>query len=229
MNAFQGSMTLKESRSHLHRASLRVRHLVRKRRGASAVVCSFIAALAGTLCVFVLGKNLSVAGHALEGFGHVYRVALPKGVIRLEDVRIFEVMSGGADDFVRAELNGHSVLNSEDPQEAVVQVTTGEREADKEARELVRQYVVNRHTKLLSRRPAQLALVRGWNQLVVEVENYGGPCSGDVQLFVNEQPIAGMPAALPLRPEANDKLLLLPEAHKEHALCARVAYQFELD
>jgi hypothetical protein len=211
-----------------HQIRIRTKHLVRKRRGTALLMCGVLAATAGILSVVVLAKNRPAAGALLDRFGYVYRVALPKGVTRLEDIRIFEVVPLGADDFLRAELNGHVVANSEDTWSAILPEPTPQANADTKAWELTRDYVVDRRTLLMSRKSVELALVRGWNHLVVELENYRGPCSGGVQLFVNEQPIIGVPTSLPLRDDQS-KPRLVPKAHQEHALCARVAYQFELD
>ncbi len=81
----------------------------------------------------------------------------------------------------------------------------------------------------MSRRPVDVALVPGLNHLIVELQNYRGPCSGGIQLMVNEQPITGVPTSLPLRGDGSEAERLVPVPHQEHALCARVAYQFVLE
>jgi len=212
------------------RSRVWAKYLVLKRRGLALLAFGGFAAMLGIAAVLTLARNTDSAGTTLVGFGHVYRIALPKGVARLEDIRTFEIYSDGADDLMRAVLNGHLVAHTETPWKAVVPDSLHTKtEDDPTARKLSSDNVVDRQTYLTGRKAVQWTLVRGWNLLVVEVVNYGGPCGGGVQLFVNDQPIAGAPSALPIRSGPDDAMRLIPTAHKEHALCARVAYQFHID
>jgi hypothetical protein len=218
------------SRDAPRRLGVRARYFVRKRRAASLLLCGALAVVLGIASVLFLGQNRPGAGQAYDGFGHVYWVALPKGVTRIEDISTFEILPGGADDFTRAELNGHVVVNSEDRWGALIPERTDDRTRDETLWDLTKRHVVDRSTYLMHRKAIQFALVQGLNHLVVELENYRGPCGGGIQVFVNGQPIIGAPMSLPLRGELrDDDERLLPRAHREHALCARVAYQFKLD
>jgi hypothetical protein len=189
-----------------------------------------LATVLGVVFTATLGKNLRASGGSYGDFGGVYRLALPKGITSLDDVRSFEVEIGGADDFVRAILNDHIEIHSEDI-DVARKVGRGD---DIQAEQINRALAVDRQTRLLGRRDLQFGLRPGWNHLVVEIENYGGPCGGGVHMYVNGEALTGIPIALPVREEATPRTTGLtkhirPKAHAEKALCARAAYQFKLD
>jgi hypothetical protein len=204
--------------------------MILRRRVASLLVVAVMAAVLGVALTAKMGRNFHAAGGPYGDFGDIYRVALPKGVTSVDEVRSFEVEIGGADDFVRAILNGYVEINSEDTE--IVQKIRG---GDDDAADVINRAVaVDRQTRLLGRRDLQFGLVPGWNHLVVEIENYGGPCGGGVHLYVNGEALMGVPIALPVRESMTSGLkgqpdFVRPRPHAEKALCARVAYQFYLD
>jgi len=131
---------------------------VLRHRAASLAVVTAMAVMLGVAGTAIWGKNLRASGGPHGDFGDIYRLALPKGVTTVDDVRSFEVEIPGADDLVRAVLNGYVEINSEDA--AIVRKIGID---DFAAEKINRTVAVDRQAWLLGKRDLQFGLVRGWN------------------------------------------------------------------
>ncbi|CAN7592012.1 hypothetical protein LJR161_004340 [Variovorax paradoxus] len=189
------------------------------------------------------GINFGTSSIDISGIGRLYRVALPSGVRRLEDVRQIEISIPRADDYVRAYFNNYLVINNDDTTGSPLfsNVWSGTSQ-DYWKPDIPAGQRINRNGLLIGRLSINAYLRRGWNHLIIELEN--GPkgyCVVGAEFFVNGKAISGIPPVLPESPstalvfvssridQRSDRSKASTATSLDAAMCARVMYQFFLD
>lgn len=207
------------------------------------MICSAaVGLLVGVWAASEYAKNLSASAVEIPGIGKLHRIALPIGVTRFEDVRSIEIEVSEADDYVRVYFNNYLAINNDYPGREVLFSTTWGQRGDKAWKPaLTAGTRIHRKADLLGRRNATISLRRGWNHIVVELENGAdGYCVVQPRIFVNGTPVGGLPPVLPESAEDALKFVasrrgtesataeLLDGNSLRNALCARAVYQFQV-
>jgi hypothetical protein len=175
-------------------------------RVLSVVITLVAGGVFGTMLAVGWGQNFRPRSLSVDRRGIIHRVALPDGVKTRDDVRDFDVELTPADDFARISINNYWPMSTESP--------SGKNEVR-------RNHGMGRLGKTLHLRP-------GRNFLVYELENLGSYCSGAFRLYINAQPVVGLPGGVPVNPHEIRSLVGDANASFDNAICSRRIVEIDL-
>jgi len=219
-----GKKAHREQRRRPQRWFLRKLRPLIVNRFAAILISVLVGAFVGWFGVAEFGKNLRIVDKVIPGLGIIQRIQLPLGVLSRKDVLSFEIELNDADDFARAYVNNYVSVNTERPG---LLVHFSDQDPRSEAQAGL--YAVQRgHNR--GRLKAQYYLRKGYNDVVVELENRTGPCGTGYILRVNDLVLRGVPASVGDSLDEIKNLADVPASGDlTDVLCSRRIFQFELE
>jgi hypothetical protein len=177
--------------------------------------------LSGIICAVGWGDNFRTKVLRVDGVGTFYRIALPKEIRALSDVRTADIAAPDASDYERVGVNNYWIASSENQKGVISELPAG--------RTLDETVVRRNHDGVL--RGALNAYLEGRNFVVYEMENSGfGYCAGHFDVRLNGNSIVGVPLYAPSGPKEIMSLLVIDKEPKvfHNVLCSRRIIQIDL-
>jgi hypothetical protein len=206
----------------------------KRRSSAQQRMLALIGALAiglllGHISTRLHGKNFAGSTEFLEGIGTLHRVAMPQGVISLEDAGRPWIGTTGADDFFRVFANNYLVFSNEQSSVVLNGCSKDPKPGTGPAcAEMWERAVPSTTGDYPTGLTVGIYLKRGWNHVIVELENTVGYCTMAIDFTVHGQPVDGF---VGLSPSSwMDARRMVPGSKTlANALCDRRIYQFYLE